>query len=71
MTWVPGGGEGPPCVRRRRHRAAHRGLDDRGHGPDGEDINIQGTATDVARRDEDGVWRYIIENPFGTATQGP
>lgn len=39
--------------------------------PDGEEIDIRGTATDVARRGEDGVWRYIIDNPFGTATQGP
>lgn len=42
-----------------------------GTSPDGEPINIQGTATDVVRRGEDGVWRYIIDNPFGTATQGP
>lgn len=37
--------------------------------PGGEAVNIQGTATDVARRGDDGVWRYIIDNPFGTATQ--
>jgi ketosteroid isomerase-like protein len=28
---------------------------------------ISGTATDVARRGEDGVWRYVIDNPNGTA----
>lgn len=39
--------------------------------PDGEEVNIQGTATDVARRGDDGTWRYIIDNPFGTATQAP
>lgn len=39
--------------------------------PNGEEVNIQGTATDVARRNSDGVWRYIIDNPFGTATQVP
>lgn len=38
---------------------------------DGEEVNIQGTATDVARRGDDGTWRYIIDNPFGTATQAP
>jgi ketosteroid isomerase-like protein len=29
-------------------------------------VDIEGTATDVARRGEDGVWRYVIDNPFGT-----
>ena len=33
----------------------------------GELINIRGTATDVARRGDDGFWRYLIDNPFGTA----
>ena len=28
---------------------------------------VSGTATDVARRGEDGRWRYVIDNPFGTA----
>jgi ketosteroid isomerase-like protein len=28
---------------------------------------ISGTATDVARRGDDGVWRYVIDNPNGTA----
>ncbi|MFL0460377.1 YybH family protein [Kytococcus sedentarius] len=42
-----------------------------GTGPDGQAVNVQGTATDVARRGGDGAWRYIIDNPFGTATQGP
>ncbi|MFD3706772.1 YybH family protein [Nocardia sp. NPDC058658] len=38
-----------------------------GTGPDGTPIHLTGTATDVARRDADGHWRYIIDNPFGTA----
>ncbi|MGW4131104.1 hypothetical protein [Amycolatopsis japonica] len=25
------------------------------------------TATDVAKRGEDGLWRYVIDNPFGIA----
>ncbi|WP_330275806.1 DUF4440 domain-containing protein [Lentzea sp. NBC_00516] len=29
--------------------------------------DVHGTATDVARRSEDGRWRYVIDNPFGTA----
>jgi ketosteroid isomerase-like protein len=28
---------------------------------------LAGTATDVARRGPDGRWRYVIDNPFGTA----
>ncbi|MCX5192540.1 DUF4440 domain-containing protein [Streptomyces sp. NBC_00249] len=38
-----------------------------GEGPDGEHVHIEGTATDVARRGADGLWRYLIDNPFGTA----
>jgi ketosteroid isomerase-like protein len=38
-----------------------------GTGPDGHDVNFSGTATDVARRGADGVWRYVIDNPTGTA----
>lgn len=37
--------------------------------PEGEEIDIRGTATDVARRGEDGIWRYVIDNPFGTETR--
>jgi len=32
----------------------------------GRAVHIEGTATDVARRGEDGRWRYVIDNPFGT-----
>ncbi|WP_431899295.1 YybH family protein [Nonomuraea sp. bgisy101] len=35
--------------------------------PDGRDVHMEGTATDVARRGPDGLWRYVIDNPFGTA----
>jgi ketosteroid isomerase-like protein len=38
-----------------------------GRGRDGEQIRLDGTATDVARRGPDGFWRYLIDNPFGTA----
>jgi hypothetical protein len=30
-------------------------------------MHIEGTATDVARRGADGLWRYIIDNLFDTA----
>ncbi|MEO3766910.1 DUF4440 domain-containing protein [Streptomyces sp. B8F3] len=38
-----------------------------GPGQDRAHVHIEGTATDVARRGADGVWRYVIDNPFGTA----
>jgi ketosteroid isomerase-like protein len=37
----------------------------RGTGPDGTEIDLSGTATDVARRGVDGRWRYVIDNPAG------
>ncbi|WP_245681528.1 YybH family protein [Actinomadura kijaniata] len=40
-----------------------------GPGPDGEHLYIEGTATDVARRGPDGLWRYAIDSPFGAATR--
>lgn len=30
-------------------------------------VRVEGTATDVARRGPDGRWRYVLDNPFGTA----
>ncbi|WP_039921478.1 YybH family protein [Amycolatopsis decaplanina] len=30
--------------------------------------HLAATATDVARRGEDGLWRYVIDNPFGIGT---
>jgi ketosteroid isomerase-like protein len=32
-----------------------------------DDLGMSGTATDVLRRDSDGNWRYLVDNPFGTA----
>ena len=29
--------------------------------------DVKGTATDIARKSADGRWRYVIDNPFGTA----
>lgn len=37
-------------------------------GPDGQPIRKSGTATDVMRRQPDGTWRYVIDNPPSTAT---
>ncbi len=38
-----------------------------GTGPDGSEINLAGTTADVAVHDEQHGWRYVIDNPFGTA----
>ena len=38
----------------------------RGTSGQGFPVDLSGTAADVARRGVDGVWRYAIDNPFGT-----
>lgn len=38
-----------------------------GAAPGGPGLHLEGTAADVARRGRDGRWRYLIDNPFGTA----
>lgn len=37
-----------------------------GTGPDGKHVHIVATSNDIARKGDDGYWRYIIDNPFGT-----
>ncbi len=39
----------------------------RGEGTGGRGVDIRGTATDVARRGADGLWRYVVDSPFGTS----
>ncbi|MER6945815.1 DUF4440 domain-containing protein [Nonomuraea sp. NPDC000554] len=39
----------------------------RGTARDGSAVDMSGTATDVVRRGSDGQWRYVIDNPHGTA----
>src|SRR5690349_20372031 len=36
-----------------------------GTGPDGHPVQMAGEATDVARRQADGSWRYLIDHPWG------
>lgn len=38
-----------------------------GTGPDGSQISLAGTTADVAVHDDEHGWRYVIDNPFGTA----
>lgn len=39
----------------------------RGTSRRGSPLDLRGVATDVLRRGPDGRWRYVIDNPFGTA----
>jgi uncharacterized protein (TIGR02246 family) len=37
-----------------------------GTGPDGEPVQLGASNADVLRRQEDGTWRFVIDNPWGT-----
>jgi ketosteroid isomerase-like protein len=37
-----------------------------GTGPDGEPVELEANNADVLRRQEDGTWRFVIDNPWGT-----
>jgi len=39
----------------------------KGKTPDGKTMDLAGSGTDVLRKGADGTWRYIIDNPFGSA----
>ena len=36
-------------------------------GADGKPTTISGRGTEVVRRQPDGTWRFVIDNPTGTA----
>lgn len=36
-----------------------------GKGPDGEPVRLAGRNADVLRRQPDGDWRFVIDNPWG------
>jgi ketosteroid isomerase-like protein len=38
-----------------------------GTGPDGEPVRLEANNADVLRRQADGTWRFVIDNPWGTA----
>jgi uncharacterized protein (TIGR02246 family) len=38
-----------------------------GTGADGSPVNFAGTTSDVVRRQVDGTWLFIVDNPFGSA----
>jgi uncharacterized protein (TIGR02246 family) len=37
-----------------------------GTGPDGQPVNLTARNADVLRRQPDGSWRFVIDNPWGT-----
>ena len=37
-----------------------------GTGPDGEPVTLGAQSADVLRRQADGSWRFVIDNPWGT-----
>ena len=37
-----------------------------GTGPDGEPVTLTARNADVLRRQPDGAWRFVIDNPWGT-----
>ena len=37
-----------------------------GTGPDGEPVQLAARNADVLRRQVDGTWRFVIDNPWGT-----
>ena len=37
-----------------------------GTGPDGEPMELSARNADVLRRQSDGTWRFVIDNPWGT-----
>ena len=36
-----------------------------GTGPDGQPITLGGVSADILRRQADGSWRYVIDQPWG------
>jgi uncharacterized protein (TIGR02246 family) len=38
-----------------------------GTGPDGEPVTLRAQNADVLRRQSDGSWRFLIDNPWGTS----
>jgi ketosteroid isomerase-like protein len=37
-----------------------------GTGPHGESVRLEAKNADVLRRQSDGTWRFVIDNPWGT-----
>jgi len=42
----------------------------KGTGPDGKPVVMNGTSSDIVRRQPDGRWLIALDNPWGTAIAG-
>jgi len=42
----------------------------KGTGPDGASLQMEGTATDILRKQADGSWLFVIDNPWGGGILG-
>lgn len=42
-----------------------------GTGPDGKPVSMKGGAIEVARRQEDGTWRYVLDDPYARSRKAP
>jgi ketosteroid isomerase-like protein len=38
-----------------------------GKGPDGSAVNLAGKGAEVVRRQADGTWKFVVDNPFAGA----
>ena len=55
-----------PAIRSDDLALLHSSWTLNGTGPDGSPINLSGTTADVVRRQSDGTWLFVIDNPWGT-----
>jgi len=55
------------CIQSNGLAILYSGWTMNGHAPDGSEVNLKHQTTDVVRRQEDGTWLLVIDNPFGCA----
>ena len=36
----------------------------KGTGPDGKEVNLNGRSTEILRKQPDGTWRFVIDDPY-------
>ena len=53
------------CIRSGDLAILYSGWAMTGQAPDGSEVSLKGQTTDVVRRQEDGTWLVVIDNPFG------
>ena len=41
-----------------------------GTGPDGKSVQMEGTTSDILRKQADGNWLFAIDNPWGAGILG-